>query len=292
MEYRCNRVCRKSAIFWLSSSLLLLLAGCGGGGGDSPAPTPMARTVTARAFRDSAEEYYLSDNVLITWLPRADIPANEILEYQIIRDGENIATVEASATQFVDNPLIREVTYNLPIADGSDIKSFTKAASSLEYGKKHYYQINILRARQSSEQPKYQITSQGPMAGPATPLLAPTGGAVTQSAASKIRMNIAKTVGANQYIVEFSKTQDFAKKVVRGPFVFPVGGGNDFDFDLSAEYGGEPAFTRIFFRVGARNSADNPGPMNNAATPNGGDYVYSEPPQDFAINVPKPPAPP
>ena len=276
--------------------LPVLISGCGGGGENhlsSPTPTPTpSPTVSARAFYDSAANHFVSYRVLIEWNAPANVPDSEILEYQIMREGEIVAVVPAGATRYTDiATFVPPVTYRLPSADGTALVTFARDVTPLNYGSPYRYQINFLRARQIGDVTRYAIVSQGPIAGPVTPLLPPARQYLVSNRSNKLTFDLSTVAGADQYVLEFSTTEDFAQKVVRGPFSLPLNSSAEYEVDLSREYGAEPEGARGFFRFGARSGADIPGPISDGIqTPNGGNYIYSAA-DGFIINN-KPPAPP
>lgn len=105
----------------------------------------------------------------------------------------------------------------------------------------------------------------------------------------RVQVTFRTTQGANQYVAEFSSTPDFKKKVQKGPFFanFTLGVDSRTEsYDLSTDFKSVGAGSRIYYRVGARNSLDTPGPLGRD-TVNGDDYIYSQDITSFAkLSVP------
>ena len=89
--------------------------------------------------------------------------------------------------------------------------------------------------------------------------------------------------GANQYVVEFSADPTFRSKTQRGPFIqqFATTPTTTESYDLTQQFQSLRSGERVYFRVGGRNIADEPGPMGKD-TPNGDNYIYSQDGASFA----------
>ena len=105
----------------------------------------------------------------------------------------------------------------------------------------------------------------------------------------RVIVSFQTTQGANQYGVEFSSTPDFKRKIQKAPFFanFTLGADTRTEaYDLSTDFKDLKAGSKIYFRVGARNSLDTPGPQGRD-TVNGDDYIYSQDLRSFSkIGVP------
>ena len=130
--------------------------------------------------------------------------------------------------------------------------------------------------------------------GPATPIARPQSvGPTSDQQLARVRVTFRTVAGADQYVVEFARDPSFSNKVARGPFFasFTGSGTSQTDIlDLSNEFKDVASGGRVYYRVGARSSNDNPGPIERG-TPNGGNYIYSVDNLSFA-KLGTPPNPP
>jgi TolB-like protein len=136
----------------------------------------------------------------------------------------------------------------------------------------------------------YRESALEAQSGAVTPLSRPAvTGPVSDQNMQRVQVSFRTTQGANQYAVEFSATPDFKKKVQKGPFFANFSLASDSrteSYDLSTDFKDLKAGSRVYYRVGARNSLDTPGPMGTN-TVNGDDYIYSQDLNSFAkISVP------
>ena len=146
----------------------------------------------------------------------------------------------------------------------------------------------------NTSQIAYKVGNIQSVSGVATPVARPqTVGPVSDQNLANIRVTFRTVQGADQYILEFARDPSFSKKVSRGPFfsAFSGGGTTQSDIlDLSNDFNNVAAGGRIYYRVGARNSQDSPGPLKRGV-PNGDNYIYSGDSLSFA-KLGNPPAPP
>ena len=99
--------------------------------------------------------------------------------------------------------------------------------------------------------------------------------------------------GANQYVIELADNPLYSNKKTLPSlrFAYNAGGSTTTDFfDLRDEFPNVAEGDVIFFRIGARNVTDNPGPLPNGA-PNGGSWIYSANDSSFRV-IGTPPPPP
>jgi hypothetical protein len=149
----------------------------------------------------------------------------------------------------------------------------------------------------------YRETALRATSGGATPIVRPSVTGITDqgrpvdgqsgtAALNNVAIEFQTVAGADKYIFEFSNDPSFKKKVVKGPFFFPSSntGATSNSFDIRNDLKNVPEGGLIWFRVGARNSVDDPGPLG-IDTPNGGDYVYSSGNTTFRV-APSAPNPP
>jgi TolB-like protein len=169
----------------------------------------------------------------------------------------------------------------------------TVTVPALQVGVSHHYRVNVLYQQlltptlnngggggggnTNSGQVQYRDTNVQATSGQATPLARPkTSTAPVPQNLAAVQISFTPTQGADQYVVEFARDPSFANKVQRGPF-FVSPGTITFTtskFDISKELASVPANGPIFFRVGARNSQDSPGPTPFEVS-NGDSYIYS-----------------
>ena len=140
----------------------------------------------------------------------------------------------------------------------------------------------------------YKVGNIQAVSGAATPIARPqTVGPVSDQNLASVRITFRTVQGADQYIVEFATDPSFSNKKTRGPFfsAFTGGGTTQTDIlDLSNDFNSVAAGGRLYYRIGGRNSQDNPGPLKRGV-PNGGEYIYSGENLSFA-KLGNPPAPP
>ncbi len=140
----------------------------------------------------------------------------------------------------------------------------------------------------------YRETPVLATSGSATPITRPGAtGPVSDQNLQRVRVTYRTVQGANQYIVEFASDPSFNNKKTRGPFFSAFTSGVDSQtaiLDLSGDFSNLNSGDRIYYRVGARNSNDSPGPLARD-TPNGGEYIYSADNVSFA-KLGTPPNPP
>ena len=127
----------------------------------------------------------------------------------------------------------------------------------------------------------------------ATPIARPkTTTAPVPQNLSTLKLTFTPTQGADQYVVEFARDPSFSNKVTRGPFFVATSATvfNTPSLDISNDFKTVAANGLIFFRVGARNSQDSPGPIGQGV-PNADSYIYSADNLSFQ-RLGGPPAPP
>ena len=178
----------------------------------------------------------------------------------------------------------------------------------LPVGSSHHYSVAVVyRERKtsslgtSSNAFVYRLTGLASESGVVTPLQRPTMreinfGSTSSAAFTQIQVIFTTVLGANEYVLEFADNSAFTDKKSTLPF-FAEGQNGQITIyptpvDLTALFPGLKGRvgTRIFYRVGARNSNDKPGVLARD-TPNGGEYIYSAPPASFEIFPSPPPSP-
>jgi hypothetical protein len=142
----------------------------------------------------------------------------------------------------------------------------------------------------------YRETELRASSGAVTPVTRPGISGVTlgQQGLRSVQVGFQTVQGADQYVFEFATQPNFQGATRRGPFYFQPtanSGLTSEPFDISREFANVPENGRVYVRVGARNSLDEPGPLSRD-TPNGQDYVYSAIQTTFNKPVTPPPPPP
>lgn len=138
----------------------------------------------------------------------------------------------------------------------------------------------------------YQESNISAGSGAVTPMVRPTINPIGTPDIRAVQVAYQTVSGANQYAVEFASDPSFKNKVQFGPFfqTFSTSATRTEPYDLSTKFASLKAGARIYYRVGARNSLDDPGPLGKD-TPNGDNYIYSQDGASFA-KPDTPPAPP
>jgi hypothetical protein len=174
----------------------------------------------------------------------------------------------------------------------------TTTAPALEIGATHPYEVTAVYTITSevSGTVGYEETpaSTGAASGYATPLypVDPSNKATTRvngsSAYGATGVNFqsvvitwAETTGATEYVVDLATNNAFTDKKTFYSNTPATGSGGNLlstaNLNLSTTF---PGATQIFFRIGARNTVDKPGPYkdpmipNPDTNPNGGSYIY------------------
>ena len=139
----------------------------------------------------------------------------------------------------------------------------------------------------------YQESNVTAGSGPATPVVRPDikpGETVRQL--RSVTVTYQTVTGANQYAVEFASDPSFKNKIQFGPFFqgFSSNVTTTEAYDISAKFKSLKQNDRVYFRVGARNSLDQPGPTGKDS-PNSDNYIYSQDGASFGKQD-SPPGPP
>jgi hypothetical protein len=145
----------------------------------------------------------------------------------------------------------------------------------------------------NGQQILYRESQLRQSSGAVTPIPRPQAvGPTSDQDLRRVQVSFQSVPGADQYVFEFAQDPSFRNKVVRGPFFTQFTGSATTSsdvFDLSGDFKNLAAGGRVYFRVGARTSTDEPGPVA-LFTPNGGNYIYSANPISFSkLGTPPPP---
>jgi hypothetical protein len=226
-----------------------------------------------------------------------------VLEYHIWRDIEAtpVGAVEA-ASVFVDDVGSEARKFIYTVVDPA---THTKTTSGVGVnrpatGIPHQYYVSALY---QIEQPagsgifKYFETDKL-AAGLATitrrtltdDLLEPTPGQTDVDLVSGINFQFNSREGADTYIIQVSASPTFSSPEYTSPIIqfsrysdsVPISFHSD---NVSGLFNGVTGNTPMWWRVGARNSLDNPGPVANMGLPNM-NYLFSEPSTFYAAETP------
>lgn len=258
--------------------------------------------------------------VEVTWNVASDIPINNVQEYHIYRDDVIIANLRPEQRSYIDTPIAQpNFDYNVVTppsggtgnnggtgnTGGSQLQAITDVASpAMTVGVPHRYRVDVLFQQISiststgnnggnggnggtTTTVTYRLTPTSGASGPATPVARPSAvGPIQQEQdLSRVRFSFATTRGANQYVIELADNPGFNNKKTLGPTLYPYTAGANTttqQYDLRSFFS-QNAGTQIFWRVGARNTADSPGPRSN--------YIYSSEDASFTVIGTPPPAP-
>lgn len=268
--------------------------------------------VTARAYADLATptQDTSAARVEVRWDAAVDIPLQQIQEFQVYRDGFIIAVTPPNQYFFIDTPTLGGVfTYQRLGANGALVDPApTATATGLGVGVSHDYRIVVVYQRldipptgtgddDDDGTILYQVTPVSPNSGRATPIARPAAISPTASQErnlSSVSFTFATVRGANQYVIELADNPTFNnKKSLLPPLRFtynPGGSTPSGTFDIRSSFPNAEDGDVIFYRIGARNATDSPGPLPTGV-PNGDNWVYSDSDSSFRV-IGQPPSPP
>lgn len=250
--------------------------------------------------------------VRLRWKPNIFVPgASDRVEWHIWRDGyvdTPVEVVGGAQSQVLDNTIARtrnwreiEQVGGSTCLEDPGANAFTNPAPGVTPGVSYQYRIELIYKQVSSSLPSgggdpvdcFFKTGQAAAPGLATPL-----NQVTLIEPSNLVTDIGDTVlfswtavpGANKYVVEISTTSNFSSA---NSIRVPNGGrvetlqtptvSTDGPISISNIFSGTRT---LYWRVGAANSGDNPGPVPDPA---GERYIFSQPFQFDRVILPPPP---
>lgn len=273
--------------------------------------------LTARAYADASapgSNDNIAGRVEVRWQAPADVLPSSIINYLIFRDGILIDAAAGQANSYTDRPdsegtfgysIPENITIPNPFSGapivnvGGSERNLTSIAdverTPLPVGFSHRYAVGIVYRQQNGGSTIYRLSNIASAGGFATPLArpsihgVPTFGRVGAQSFSTTTINIGTVQGANQYVLEFANNIGFDDKRSTPPFFASGINGSIISapsVDLNGLFGGNLSTTRvgqrIFFRVGARDSNDVPGPVARDS-PNGGEFIYSAGDNNFQV---------
>jgi len=272
--------------------------------------------------------------ILVAWNDPSSVALSDILEFHIWRVyvwgdiifmGLVMAPDLASAMPYfgpagsfdhavVDGVFIREFSYRYPDMDHTELHEGSMVAAGITVGQTHSYWINCLYRRTSPLDGTISYwEANGVSAGRATYLTRPalqSPGSVVPSEyvdLSNVTFVWEGSGGADAYVIEVSTTPSFARdKTWVGHVFHPTNADGTIIsktfvgvLSTSPELADLPGGTVLFWRVGARNSQDVPGPYPAGPSPTlDGEkntrYIYTRMSDIFTFMTPGdgPPPPP
>ncbi len=282
--------------------------------------------VRARAFAEPADPTSgaSSTRIEVRFDIANDIPQRNIQEIQIYR---NSVTAPADPTLpnspgsvpvgvlgpgervFYDDPTtIRSVTFNRVLPDGS-LEATTLPVGGFTPGRPQQYRIVVIYQRVqvttgqqggggggNQNGTQFTQTTFSGFSGFATPVVRPQVlGPSGELDMRNVSFTFQGSAGANQYVVEVADNVQFRNKkrptspTQNNPLTTATTGRITVGpFDLTKLGFVNTRGTTIYFRVGARNANDNPGPL--PVDPNADAFIYSGTLNSFtAIGAPPPP---
>jgi len=201
----------------------------------------------------------------------------------------------------------RQLTYSVVLPDGS-LEDRTSTVPGFTPGTPQRYRIDVISRRITistdggggggggggDQDEQFVQSPASGFSGYATPIARPTvlGPSGDQNPRA-VTFQFSTVQGANEYIVEVADNIEFRnKKRVAQLIQGPTGRVQTQPINLSGVLSNEVITTsgrQIFYRVGARNALDRPGP--ESTVPNGDNFIYSATLNTFTVLAPPPPPP-
>lgn len=278
------------------TALVLILQDSGGG--DSPG------NVTAEAGLDLNGQPV----VFLSWKPNLyNQGSRNRVEWQVWRSdvaANPVLVVPGAESKAQDGTLARDVDYRTDVPNGgttcTEDPGTTNAPGvpGIVPGTSYLYQLSLIFKLSSIDLPGggeevmdcFFTTTRSTARGQATPVF-PVQLSVPQNGATDVS-NVVQfawqsTPGANRYLVQISTSPNFtSRSTVRNiatvDSIIPGGVSTD-PIDISGIF---PGVQRLYWRVGARNTGDVPGPKQDAT---GERFVFSQPFQFDRVLPPPPP---
>jgi hypothetical protein len=283
--------------------------------------------VRARAFAEPADPTSgtSATRIEVTFDISNDIPQRNIQEIQIYRNsvtapadptlpgspgGVPIGVLGPGERVFYDDPTtIRNVRFNRVLPDGT-LEEIELPVGGFTPGRPQQYRIVVIYQRVqvstgnggggggggTDTDVQYTQTPSSGFSGFATPVVRPQVlGPTGDTDLRNVTFTFQGSAGANQYVIEVADNVQFRNKrrptspTQGNPFTTATTGRiTAGPFNLTNLGFANTLGTTIYFRVGARNANDNPGPR--AVEPNGDAFIYSGTLNSItAIGAPPPP---
>lgn len=286
--------------------------------GTNGTPNTGVNTVTARAFAEGNDRTDQSTRVLLSWSPGADIAVTSVVQYLLYRDNALIDAVAANVNQYVDTPdADGTFAYSVPSSVGQigipaatngggppspvlsvSLTQFTGRRAPMPARISHRYRVIAVVLQPGTG--LYRMVTIGAEGGAATPIFRPEiaqlgFGPTAPATYTTLQAFVNTSPGADQYVLEFSENADFTNKQSSTIFPAAIDAGSPLllpDVNLLTLFPGIETRigTRVYYRVGALNSGDTPGPLSTGSA-NGGNFVYSAGETSFEIVAVPPPSP-
>lgn len=275
--------------------------------GPSQPPQPPAPTVATARAGFSPDIPAPEGGIKISW-DASLANGKNVIEYHIWRDAEQTpigAVAPVGLSYFIDDVAAgtRYVSY---LAVDPVTHNKTTATANLSHpaiGAAHRYYVSAVY---QTEQPagsgafKYYETDKAPT-GPATitstmysaDLLSPYSDQWDVDLLAGVSFQFNSRMGADDYIIQLSTSPIFSAPEYTSPVVksSPDADNVPISFDtnnVSALFSNAQAGSRLWWRVGVRNSHDSPGPVPNMGKPDM-TFLFSEPNSFYVAETPPPP---
>lgn len=179
--------------------------------------------------------------------------------------------------------------------DDPGAEAFDNAAPGIDPGTTSWYNLSLIYRISALDAPNggdndycYYTTTRTSAKGPVTPvipaaLVAPAD--QSKDVNNTLQFSWQAVQGADQYLVQISTERIFRTKSRIKNIVVVNDQNNTDPIDISTVF---PTTKRLYWRVGAKNSGDVPGPVRDSA---GNRYVFSQPFWFERVELPPPPPP-
>lgn len=297
---------------------LILMVGLAG------APALAAKDVDAAVMAGVSPDitsFFDDGGILVGWDTPKDVKHGEVIEYHIWRDSHTtpvMALDNVSSSAFmdfdhhaVDTTGFRTGTYRFASPDHQELVSAETTAPGITIGRAHRYWISCLYRRRHAHEFTYWETAPV-YAGQATRVRRPEpdvpGGIVTADYVdlTSVTFRWRGSGGADQYVIEISPTPDFRRDETWVDVIYQPTAADQQLFsktytnvlDGATELAEVPPGGTLYWRVGARNSEDIPGPIPAGPSPQldgpkNTRYIYCDMSQYFSfLTLPDGPPPP
>ncbi|MHB1190932.1 MAG: hypothetical protein ACYC08_08845 [Armatimonadota bacterium] len=304
----------------LGIALLALLWGVSGHGGSQTEDLPDAVAMSGATPDIVDDWGSTTDlGILVAWNNAKNILSGNVVEYHVWRDNVGIgsgvdvgpaqSTSHATAMPWTgtsmgsfDHHVVDDesgwAALLYRFIDGDDhsgLAEATVAINGASIGAAHRYWVSCLYKRLDQTTSEYTYWETDPVyAGRATMVIQPvpsTPGTGDTVDLSDVTFTWEGSLGADEYVIEVSANHTFPRDTtwVSGPFFQPTSADGQIltkrfsgssALSVSSELSGIASGTTLYWRVGARNSQDSPGPYPAGPSPaNGGAkstrFIYS-----------------
>jgi len=279
----------KKFVWYILGAAALALLVKGGSGSESGPSSSGGGTTTANVFNYSVSDIGYGTNVIEVSLWRDKDTCVAVISGTVAKSGVIRDTLGTTT-----------VTYQEPDpADGTALLSQTSTFTALQLGETHDYYVRFLYKMTVGSTTKYAMSDPA-YAGRATPLASILASVLVASTTGQSDVDLnnvdftwTTVSGANEYIVEAtvgSDTRFKSPRFVSSPAYWPPATAGESlsieDQNIGALFSDVPEGGRIYWRVGAKNNGDTPGPPKSPVRR----YIYSGI-QSFVVPEQPPPPP-